>query len=326
MRMPHDAPVMTAALTAEVLRAEHVCAEHIRIACRAPGFPASEPGQFAQLDCRGRRAQSDHTAIWPNDGFPSPTDDDLIARVPYLRRPFSIADHMLDRDGAARLTFISRNVGGGTDWLDHVKTGDTLNITGPLGRGFRIPEPDTPLILVGGGVGIPPLLYLARRLAECGHDRATVIFGVMSQRLLPLTLTDAPSTDGSARPCIELPGNRAYPTIITSDDGTIGLSGRVTDALALLRATPSANDHPHVLACGPDAMLKAVAHQTRAWSWPCQLCIERQMGCGFGTCLSCIVRAVDQTSPQGWRWRLACTDGPVFDRDELLDYAQPPAP
>jgi dihydroorotate dehydrogenase electron transfer subunit len=67
-------------------------------------------------------------------------------------------------------------------------------------------------------------------------------------------------------------------------------------------------------------MLKAVAQLTRELGLPCQLCVERNMGCGVGTCLSCVVRRRDARRPEGWSWALACTDGPVFERDELLDY------
>ena len=74
-----------------------------------------------------------------------------------------------------------------------------------------------------------------------------------------------------------------------------------------------------VFACGPEAMLHAVAARTRALDWDCQLCIETVMGCGLGTCLSCVVRVRDDRRSAGWRWALSCSEGPVFERDTLLD-------
>lgn len=211
---------------------------------------------------------------------------------------------------------ISRNVGIGTHWLDTIQEGSTLNLTGPLGRGFRLPDADRPVLLVGGGVGIPPLLYTARCLHESGHRNVRIIFGAMSEDLFPVPMTDEPAPDGSARPCLLLPGGARYEAVVTTDDGSAGMRGRVTDAMRRLK--PS--EVPLVLACGPDAMLRAVADLTRSLDWPAQLCIERNMGCGIGTCLSCVVRHVDNERPEGWRWALACTDGPVFARDDLVEY------
>ncbi len=297
-----------------------LCREHVAIELAPAVFPPSDPGQFLQLLCSDDHAPRDADCESGRDGFPSPLDADFCAPRPYLRRPFSIADRWTAPDGSPRLLVISRSVGVGTRWLARLVAGDVLSIAGPLGRGFRTPPVDAPIALVGGGVGIPPMLYLARRLHELGHRDVTVIFGALSRDLLPLTLRSEPGD--RATTCVALPGDAPYPALVTTDDGSCGLHGRVTAGLARwhgdLRGGGVA---PVVYACGPEAMLRAIADLTRKLELACQLCIERNMGCGLGTCLSCIVRVRAVDRPAGWRWGLACTDGPVFDRDDLLDYA-----
>jgi dihydroorotate dehydrogenase electron transfer subunit len=305
-----------------VVTCTHVCREHVALELSAREFPPSEPGQFLELLCRETSSAEPAIHAWPDDGFPSLAHSDLSTQSPFLRRPFSIADRCSATDGTVRLGVISRRVGAGTRWLEQLKAGESLNITGPLGRGFRIPARETPLVLIGGGVGLPPMLYLARRLAELGHRDVTAIFGATTHDLLPLRFTGEVPRDGEPAACIAWPGTAAYPTIITTDDGSLGLHGRVTDGLSAWQAHRSAaTQNATVMACGPDAMLRAVARLTRECGLDCQLCIERNMGCGLGTCLSCVVRMHDAAQPAGWRWALACTDGPVFARDELLDYS-----
>ncbi|MCK4343553.1 MAG: dihydroorotate dehydrogenase electron transfer subunit [Phycisphaerae bacterium] len=249
------------------------------------------------------------------------SDKDLRDRQAFLRRPFSIADQWTTRDGSVHLCVMARVVGTGTRWLAQLQPGDTLNLTGPLGRGFRIPPPDVPLVLLGGGVGIPPLIYLTRRLSELGRRDVTVIIGARTRELLPVRLIDKPDEDGRPCACVKYPGGGRFDTIVASDDGSVGMRGLVTDALrAWHERRPSRNQNAVVCACGPAGMLKAAAVLTRELGLACQLCIERNMGCGLGTCLSCVVRARDDKQPQGWRWALACSDGPVFERDDLLDY------
>ncbi len=315
-------PAPACSVEARVTSVQRVCREHVRIEAALSEFPPSTPGQFLQLLCReAHAAATDLEREWPADAFPSIQDADFRAPQPYLRRPFSIADRYCAADGTTRLGVISRTVGVGTAWLERLRVGDVLNLTGPLGRGFRVPPAPRPLLLIGGGVGIPPLLYLARELHARAHPEAYLVLGAVHADLLPVELADAPDPLGRPRPCVALPGGAAYPAVITTDDGSLGLRGRVTDALPAL-ADQLAGPTPLVLACGPDGMLRAVAEQTRTRGWNCQLCIERNMGCGTGTCLSCVVRRRSGAAAD-WHWALACRDGPVFDRDELPDYDTP---
>ncbi len=312
---------MSCGVEARVTRCDRPCREHVRIELAAATFPSSEPGQFLQLLCRESDSGPPVVHDWLPERPPSLSDKDLQQRRALLRRPFSIADRWTADDGASRLCVISRAVGAGTRWLLDLRPGDVLDVTGPLGRGFRLPERAAPVLLIGGGVGIPPMLYLARRLHELRWADATAIFGVRARDLLPVALHAQPAADAEPRDCVAYPAGAAIPTAIASDDGSVGMRGLVTDALlAWHRRRGGDAQRITVFACGPEAMLKAVAHETRRLGLACQLCVERQMGCGLGTCLSCTVRVRDAAATQGWRWALACQDGPVFDRDDLLDY------
>jgi dihydroorotate dehydrogenase electron transfer subunit len=312
---------MQCSVEARVVGCTSVCREHALMELALPAFPASDPGQFLQVLCHGSDHEGPALREWPADGFPSLAGRDLCGRQAFLRRPFSIADQWTTPDGTVRLCVLFRAVGAGTRWLERLGPGDTLNLTGPLGHGFRIPASPTPLVLVGGGVGLPALLYLSRRLRELRWSDATVVFGATTRDRLPVRLIGDPPADGSPAVCVELPGRANWPTIVTTDDGTAGLRGTVTDGLCRWRERRGRSDPAAlVLACGPDAMLAAVAGLTRELGMECQLCIERNMGCGVGTCLSCVVKVRDAGRPAGWRWALACADGPVFARDELLDY------
>lgn len=308
-----------AAIDASVVAVDHPCRDHVRIELELEAFPDSMPGQFLELRCNREFDSWQQARVWPEGAFPSLQDPCWLGRVPYLRRPFSIADRYATSAGRVRLVVLSRRIGPGTEFLDQLHVGGSLNITGPLGNGFVVPEADRPMLLVGGGVGIPPLLYLARALHAAGRRSVTVVFGAMSADLMPVPQTAVPSVEGRPSRCLTLPGEADFPAVVTTDDGTLGLKGRVTDALRRLAPSYS-GAAPWVAACGPEGMLHGVANLTREFGWECQLCIERNMGCGVGTCLSCVTRVFDATRPGGVRWALTCSEGPVFPRDRLVDF------
>lgn len=320
--LPKKSPVARCAVDAIVSEIVPICAEHIAITIDIDDFVDTQPGQFLQLICHASD-QRTRSRSWRSDECPSPQQTADSPRA-FLRRPFSIADHTCDDAGKSRITIISRAVGVGTRYLSQLRKADVLNITGPIGTAFRIPDHDPPLVLVGGGVGIPPLLYLARRLFERGHTHVTLFFGATRAEHLPLRLFASPDTDGRPLPCATLPGGAPFPTVVTTDDGSIGVRGVVTDALARWHDSfQSGATRPIVYACGPEGMLHAVSDFSRRWRLPCQLCIERYMGCGLGTCLSCVVRVSDASRAASWRWALACQEGPVMDREVLCAFSRP---
>src|SRR5262249_33565809 len=144
---------------------------------------------------------------WRAGGFPSLSGDLWRVREPYLRRPFSIADRWQGSGNRQFMAIISRNIGPGTDFLEHVRPGSGLGVAGPSGRGSDVRGTQHPSILVGGGVGIPPLLYAVRTLTHARHSPITVVFGVTSADLLPLRVHAQPDSTGVPTPCVELPGN-----------------------------------------------------------------------------------------------------------------------
>lgn len=297
-----------------------LCSEHFALELVVPDFFESEPGQFLQIRCSDDEMPMRREIAWDHDGPPTATIAALCEHGAYLRRPFSIADRWSDRSGKVHLLIIHRAIGPGTRWLANRRPGQSVNFAGPLGVGFRIPQTATDQVLIGGGVGIPPLLYLARAIQDSERGPLTAIFGVRSREWLPLHMTGEPETDARATDCVEFPDGRRPATIITSDDGTIGMRGTVTDALKRRYQDVRNADRPvMVYACGPEPMLAAVACLTRELGMECQLCIERMMGCGLGTCLSCVVPLRDPGSETGRRYALTCQEGPVFDRDVLAD-------
>lgn len=310
-----------AAARVAVLSVDPICREHVSIELDGRTVPPSQPGQFLELLCCDEAPAEPNVVEWENGALPQVDADALLGRKPFVRRPFSIADRGSHPAGRSQLTVISRTIGAGTSYLANLRPGMTLDVTGPLGRGFRVPEnSETPMLLLGGGVGIPPLLYLARCLSDRGFQNVVCVFGATSGDLLPLRWLRTPSATGEPTECVSLPGGARFSSIVTTDDGTLGIHGRVTDAVECLSTSRAQLGTPLVMACGPEPMLHAVARQTRRLGWGCQLCIEKNMGCGLGTCLSCVVRKVDRAAAAGWRWALTCTDGPVFERDELVEF------
>lgn len=228
-----------------------------------------------------------------------------------LRRPFSIGG--LRRDGMhCEIEIIGRVIGAGTAWLDSRKPDDTINIIGPLGHGYSLPVPGHRALLIAGGVGLPPIQWLGEFL----HQRnipGDVIYGAQTRDLLPVTLASEPSTDGDFTLCVEEFARNGIATTITTEDGSCGLRGRVTDRMLRYFTHRDESVPICVYACGPEPMLEAVASMCDRHGMSCQIAMERVMGCGMGTCQSCVIPVWDEQSDQGWRYALCCTEGPVFD-------------
>jgi dihydroorotate dehydrogenase electron transfer subunit len=312
-----------------------LCREHNRLTFRIQGFPASLPGQFVQVKCRDVDSAPlglvcEREMPWQDDQPAALADSkqpDLHQPTPLLRRPFSIAGRRSTPQGE-EIDLINRDIGPGTRWLYHLEVGQEVDLIGPLGNAFALPEPGGMALLVGGGVGIPPMIYIAQALAElnsasAGERRGAVAFcGALSLDLMPLTL-DPPAATGeaSAGPRMNvLEFSRfGFETVLSTDDGSYGHHGRITGALEAFLDRPPAREGPPptIYTCGPEAMMKAVAAIARERGLRCQVAVERAMACGMGTCQSCVIRQVD-AGDRGWRYRLACTDGPVFEASSLL--------
>ncbi len=303
---------------AEVLDNVRLCEDHYRLTLGLERFPRSRPGQFVQLQCRYLTDQPGaREADWPEGQPPRLNQAELTDCEPLLRRPLSIAGRT-DSAVDVELELIYRTIGTGTHWLAAVRPGRRLSVLGPLGNGFDIPEDKTIGALVGGGVGIPPMIYLSHAMHARGMDVVS-FSGAARRALLPLTLLpDAtPSVDGDPDECI---AEFAPPirSVAATDDGSLGFHGYVSAAFERWLDAEAVDPETLVAcACGPEPMMQAVGRTCAERGILCLLALERHMACGMGTCQSCIVRIADE-SERGWSYKLCCTDGPVFDARTVL--------
>jgi len=222
---------------------------------------------------------------------------------PYLPRAFSFARVRPDPSGSVELTFLLEDIGPGTHRLGELRAGDQLTLLGPLGVGFRPPAEGTRPLLVGGGIGVAPLLCLDDELLQTGGDGLEVMLGFRSSAYARVADLFTLREDSEAEP------------LIVTDDGSAGRRGLVTEPLReSLDRDPAAS----VYACGPPAMLETVRKLCAARSIPAQLALESGMACGFGACFGCV-------APTREGYVRICVDGPVLDaallESALLDGA-----
>lgn len=209
---------------------------------------------------------------------------------PLLRRPISI--HGIS---GTKIKIFYEVVGKATRVLSERKAGESLDIIGPLGNGFELGRPKTEdrrPILVAGGMGVAPLMFLAEKLKQ---SSVQVLIGARSKEAL-LCVNDFKKLGCDVK--------------IATDDGSAGFKGRVSDLLKDLLSTL----HPApctLYACGPKPMLKAVADIANAQRIPAQLSLEEHMSCGFGACLGCVVKTQDG-------FKRVCQEGPVFLAQDLI--------
>ena len=207
---------------------------------------------------------------------------------PLLRRPFSI-----HRRTAAGIELLYRVVGSFTRRLAHSEPDEEIDLLGPLGNGFDVPAGIRRGVMVGGGIGVAPLLFLADEILERGDDPAGWTAFIGGRTRHDLLRGDALRELGL--------------TVVTAtEDGSAGIPGRVTVPYA---AAVGQQPPEIVCACGPVPMLRAVARTAAASAVPCRLSMETVMACGLGACLGCAVEPAETTGG----YRHVCRDGPVFD-------------
>lgn len=244
-----------------VLRVETVCPFAFALTLESEALAAAaQPGQFLHIKCA----------------------DNLL-----LRRPISICS--VENNC---LTIVFEVRGAGTRWLSQRKPGDMLDLLGPLGRGFDLSG--RKLLLAGGGIGVPPMLYAAQ---SCQGEVHAVLGFRSAERAILLE-----------------PFQAACQSVdIASDDGSIGRHAQV-DVL-IREKLEQEGDFTDVLACGPRPMLQAAAQAARQYGVPCQVSMEERMGCGVGACLVCACQMSDGSRKH------VCKDGPVF-RAEEVDWSE----
>lgn len=212
---------------------------------------------------------------------------------PLLRRPLSL--HAADASG---ISLFFKVCGLGTEILSRKRDGDVLDVLGPLGKGFSVSEAlrGKRVVLVGGGRGAAPLFFLGGELKALGA-RVEMLYG--GRCLSDIPLRHEFEAAGLTLAC-------------STDDGAFGYRGLVTD---LLRETASRGPADFVFACGPEAMMKAVAGWARKEGVPAEFSLESVMGCGIGACWGCVRRV---KGPDGAGWTKICEDGPVFSGDRIV--------
>ena len=211
-----------------------------------------------------------------------------------LRRAFAIYDvHPTGRyGGTVEVVFAVH--GKGTAWLASQRPGDPLDVVGPLGKPFRLPVEPVTTTLVGGGYGSAPLLPLAAALRERGCQVDMVLGAASADRLFGVL---------EAR-------RTARSVVVTTDDGSSGSRGRVSDVLPRLLAGSDV-----AYACGPMGMLRAVADLAAAAGVPAQVAVEESMACGIGVCMTCVLPVVGDDGLT--RMVRSCVEGPVFAGDRV---------
>lgn len=205
-----------------------------------------------------------------------------------LPRPISICEADAGR-GAVRIVY--RTAGAGTAEFSRCRAGDRLDIMGPLGNGFPLERGlGRSVFLIGGGIGIPPLVQLARELG----GGAQIIAGYRDE----LFLTDELSANGTL--------------YVATEDGSAGTKGNVLDSIREHGLTADV-----IFACGPTPMLRAIKQYAYEKDIPAQISMEERMACGIGACLACVCRSTERDDHFGVRNKRVCKDGPVFWAEEV---------
>jgi dihydroorotate dehydrogenase electron transfer subunit len=224
-------------------------------------LPAMKAGQFAQL---------------------------LVEQSPttFLRRPISI--HYVEEE-QNEVWFLVQTVGDGTRALAALQKGDKLNVVLPLGNAFSLPEtPSERVLLVGGGVGVAPMLFMGKTLKQMGFEPTFLLGARKDSDLLQLERFEALGR-----------------VFVTTEDGSMGEKGFVTQHSLLQQETFS-----RICVCGPKPMMVAVARYAKSVSTPCEVSLENMMACGLGACLCCV-----EDTDLGHV--CVCTEGPVFNIEKL---------
>jgi len=213
----------------------------------------------------------------------------------FLRRPISVCDVDCGDDGRGTVTIIYKVLGHGTEEMTHLSCGTVLDVLTGLGNGYDLSSAGEHPLLIGGGVGIPPLYLAARRLCSDENVRTvTVILGFNSAD--EIYYTEEFSKHGCK-------------VITATADGSSGIRGFVTDAF---RESGDASEYTHFFTCGPGPMLKAVYTELyKGAGLSGQMSFEERMGCGFGACMGCSCRTLTG-------YKRICKDGPVMKTEEIL--------
>ena len=277
----------------------------------ARAFADFQPGQFAELDLSG-------TALPSAENIPEHLLD-AAGRKILLRRPFSFTDVIAEEDRTfADLLYCV--LGPATLRMTTLSAGNSISVIGPLGNGFSVPDDKRAAFLVAGGMGVPPLLHLAKVLTADSHAariEVIVFAGAKTAKDLPF---EGRLDEISQQLGFSIPEFARYgiESLLATDDGSAGYHGFVTDCLVeRLGQTDLAAKDIVIYSCGPEAMLAKVAEIAKDKNIDCQLSMERRMACGIGLCQSCAVECKVSSSNETV-YKMCCKDGPVFNSKEII--------
>jgi dihydroorotate dehydrogenase electron transfer subunit len=264
-------------VAAEVMTNHPLSADYNVLALGAPEIArAAAPGQFVMVKAG-------------------------LAHDPLLRRPFSVFEILRDPAGApSGLSLLNKRIGPSTALVYEARPGQRLACLGPLGRPFSLVEPPTEAWMVAGGVGLAPFLTLAESLRARGV-RSTLFYGARR---------------GDELFCLNLFRDLAVDLTLTTEDGSAGEQGRVTAPVERRLASRAPAAPVMIYACGPEGMLAATAKIAMRYGCPCQVSVERIMGCGLGGCYSCVVPM--RAGHGGFHHVRSCLSGPVLAGDQIL--------
>ncbi|MCL5281674.1 MAG: dihydroorotate dehydrogenase electron transfer subunit [Planctomycetes bacterium] len=271
----------------------------------AKAFAKFQPGQFVQVDVSG-------LGLPAEDRIPADLRD-VSKRSILLRRPFSFAEVTAGREQTcAELLYCM--LGPASMRLTTLGRGAALSFIGPLGRGFWVPPGKRLALLVVGGMGAPPIRCLAKLLrAEYPGVNVIAFVGAKTAASLPFEgqFDEMPEQIDSYIPAFAKFG---IPSAVTTDDGSAGRRGFITERLAewLDEQSAGSQDGTIIYACGPEPMLAATARLAADRNIDCQISMERRMACGIGVCQSCAVECRVEGSDETV-YQLCCRDGPVFE-------------
>jgi dihydroorotate dehydrogenase electron transfer subunit len=245
----------------QVIDIKHIKNEFFVLELLSPGsLPEILPGQFVQARIDGSSST-------------------------FLRRPFSVHDVNYRRN---TIRILVQVVGHGTGKMSQMVRGDTINLVYPLGNSFSLPENGEKSLLIGGGCGIAPLLYLSGFIRSKGYEQEILVGFRNKERI------------------IEYEEYRKYGKVhVATEDGSEGEKGLVTD-----HSVFSSGKFDRFYCCGPDLMMKSVASYAASNNIRCEVSLENLMACGLGVCLCCIVKTTRGNV-------CSCTEGPVFNINEL---------
>lgn len=222
---------------------------------------------------------------------------------PFLRRAFSV---FYTEPKRGKLTVLGKSYGFGTTLLREKKAGEILRLVGPLGNRFGKAKKKETTLLVAGGVGLAPLYFYQQALSKEERKNTVLFLGVRNkaEALALKKLMPAPTS-----------------LQIATDDGSLGLKGRITNLLEKYLEKNKSDRTLRILSCGPDAMMAKTVEIAQEHNVPIEVSLETAMACGYGICIGCAVKSVlDEKkesefpkTPDGYIYQRACIDGPVFD-------------